>query len=97
MWTNNVDERYILIGIVQFADCISRVFPSLAGTFPVFKIFLLTQKKVLIYSLLRTILSVIGLIIPLTQDTFINNFLFKCALIFFKYIFKWLVCYHVFY
>ncbi|KYO00835.1 nucleoside transporter 2 [Plasmodium gaboni] len=92
MWTNNVDERYILIGIVQFADCISRIFPSFAGTFPIFKIFLLTQKKVLIYSLLRTILSVIGLIIPLTQDTFINNFLFKCALIFLNiYLNGWFV------
>ncbi|SOV75677.1 nucleoside transporter 2 [Plasmodium sp. gorilla clade G3] len=92
MWTNNVDERYILIGIVQFADFISRVFPSFAGTFPIFKIFLLTQKKVLIYSLLRTILSVIGLIIPLTQDTFINNFLFKCVLIFLNiYLNGWFV------
>lgn len=82
MWTQNVDERYILIGMVQLGDCVSRIFPTFAETVPVFKKFLLPQKKVFIYSLARTFLSVLCLIIPLTDAALLNNFLFKCALIF---------------
>ncbi|KJP89556.1 hypothetical protein AK88_00767 [Plasmodium fragile] len=82
MWTKNVDERYILIGMVQLGDCVSRIFPTFAETVPAFKKFLLPQKKVFIYSLARTFLSVLCLIIPLTDMALLQNFLFKCALIF---------------
>ncbi|CAI7718780.1 nucleoside transporter 2, putative [Plasmodium vivax] len=82
MWTRNVDERYILIGMVQLADCVSRIFPTFAEAVPVFKMFLLPQRKVLIYSLARTFLSVLCLIIPLTDTALLQNFVFKCVLIF---------------
>ncbi|ETB58653.1 hypothetical protein YYC_03807 [Plasmodium yoelii 17X] len=82
MWTNNVDERYILIGMVQIADCISRIFPTSAKSFPIFKIFLFPQKKVLIYSLARTILSILCLLVPLNKIPIFDNFIFQCILIF---------------
>ncbi|EUD67070.1 hypothetical protein C922_02654 [Plasmodium inui San Antonio 1] len=82
MWTKNVDERYILIGMVQLADCVSRIFPTFAETVPAFKMFLLPQRKVFIYSLARTFLSVLCLIIPLTDAALLQNFVFKCLLIF---------------
>ncbi|VEV55685.1 nucleoside transporter 2, putative [Plasmodium vinckei vinckei] len=82
MWTTQVDERYILIGMVQIADCISRIFPTCARYYPKLRIFLLPQKKVLIYSLARTILSILCLIVPLNKIAFFDNFIFKCALIF---------------
>ncbi|ANQ06789.1 Uncharacterized protein PCOAH_00010550 [Plasmodium coatneyi] len=82
MWTKNVDERYILIGMVQLGDCVSRIFPTFAESVPAFKKFLLPQRKVFIYSLARTFLSVLCLVIPLTDMALLNNFLFKCALIF---------------
>ncbi|GAW79661.1 nucleoside transporter 2 [Plasmodium gonderi] len=82
MWTKNVDERYILIGMVQLADCISRIFPTFAEAIPIFKIFLLPQRRVLIYSLARTFLSLLCLLIPLTDMPLLQNFAFKCVLIF---------------
>ncbi|SCA48568.1 nucleoside transporter 2, putative [Plasmodium ovale] len=82
MWTKNVDERYILIGMVQLADCISRIFPTFAETVKIFHYFLLPQKKVLIYSLGRTLLSLLCLLIPLIQVSLLQNFIFKCILIF---------------
>ncbi|CXI23725.1 nucleoside transporter 2, putative [Plasmodium berghei] len=82
MWTNNVDERYILIGMVQIADCISRIFPTCAQSFPLLKIFLFPQKKVLIYSLARTILSILCLMVPLKKIPIFDNFIFQCILIF---------------
>ncbi|SBT74881.1 nucleoside transporter 2, putative [Plasmodium malariae] len=82
MWTKNVDERYILIGMVQIADCVSRIFPTFSETIPIFKFTLLPQKKVLLYSLLRTILSILCLIIPIANIALLQNFVFKCLLIF---------------
>ncbi|CRG93470.1 nucleoside transporter 2, putative [Plasmodium gallinaceum] len=82
IWTKNVDERYILIGIVQVADCVSRIFPTFAQSFPILKFFLLPQKKVLLYSFARTFLSLLCLIIPITKSHIFHNFIFKCLLIF---------------
>ncbi|VTZ68024.1 nucleoside transporter 2, putative [Plasmodium chabaudi chabaudi] len=82
MWTKQVDERYILIGMVQIADCVSRIFPTCAEYYPKLRIFLLPQKKVLIFSLARTILSILCLIVPLNKIGFFDNFIFKCVLIF---------------
>ncbi|CRH03709.1 nucleoside transporter 2, putative [Plasmodium relictum] len=82
LWTKNVDERYILIGIVQIADCVSRIFPTIAQSFPIFNFFLLSQKKILLYSFARTFLSLLCLIIPFAKIYIFRNFIFKCLLIF---------------